>query len=129
MPQLKNKRHEIYAQAIADGKLASVAYQMASYRPNPSNASNLPKKFPEIQTRINELLEIKANELIAKREECCIILTSALRDTNKSDTIRRLAIESLAKLLNWTETKIVTENRASTMTDIELEKVLQEEIN
>jgi len=126
MPQLKNKRHEIYCQAVVSGKTTYEAYVEAGYKPNPSNASNFKKKHPNIEERINELLKMAETDAVAKRKECCAILTEVIRDVTKSDTIRRKNIETLSKLLNWEKIQIETSNKPSEMTDEELERFLKD---
>ena len=127
MPQLKNKKHELFAQAIISGIGVGVAYtDYAGYKKNPSNASNFSKKHPEIESRIEELLKIREDEAICKREECAKVLSAMIRNNGKSDMIRQRAIETLSKLQNWQTTHIVTENKVSAMSDTELEKILQE---
>jgi hypothetical protein len=127
MAQLKNKRHELYSLAVVDGKATSEAYRIAGYRANPSNASNFPKKHSDVQARINELLKIKEDAAIARREECAKILTKMARaGDDKTDTVKQKAIELLAKLQGWLVERVVTENKISSMTDTELEKILQE---
>lgn len=127
MAQLKNKRRELFCQMIASGKTSSVAYQLCGFRANPSNSSNYPKKHPEIQARIEELLKIKEDEAICKREECAKVLSKMIRSKlDTSDMVKQRAIQTLSQLLNWQTTHIITENKVSTMSDTELEKILQE---
>jgi pyrroloquinoline quinone (PQQ) biosynthesis protein C len=127
MAQLKNKKHEIWAIAIVDGKGTMEAQALAGYRKNSSNASNFMRKHPEVEARINELLKIKEDAAIARREECAKILTKMARaGDDKTDTVKQKAIELLAKLQGWLIERVVTENKISSMTDTELEKILQE---
>jgi hypothetical protein len=44
VPILKNERHELFAQKLAEGKTATEAYQLAGFRPSRKNASRLRAK-------------------------------------------------------------------------------------
>ena len=54
MPVLKNHHWEVFAQHLAKGEQAIVAYEKAGYTRQITNASRL-KAHPEIQRRISEL--------------------------------------------------------------------------
>ncbi len=54
MPVLKNARHEWFAQNLAKGMSATVAYEKAGYKPNGPNAGRMTKN-DEIVERIAEL--------------------------------------------------------------------------
>jgi hypothetical protein len=54
MPTLPNPRHEKFAQARAEGKPASAAYEQAGYSPNDGNAVRL-KGNEKVQLRVAEL--------------------------------------------------------------------------
>ena len=54
MPILFNSRHEKFAQALAEGKPASTAYEQAGYSPNDGNAVRL-KGNEKIKSRVSEL--------------------------------------------------------------------------
>jgi len=74
MSELKNAKHEKFAQLIADGMCASQAYEDAGYTPNRQNASRLMTK-DDIQRRIIEIrstITEKAIEKIALSKEWVI---------------------------------------------------------
>lgn len=54
MPALKNNRHELFAQQLAQGKKADQAYVFAGFKQNRHNAANLGRQ-KHILTRISEL--------------------------------------------------------------------------
>jgi phage terminase small subunit len=66
MPALKNNRHELFAQGLAQGKPASEAHVFAGYRRNRHNASTLSKN----KTILKRIAEIQAPAL--KRAEVTI---------------------------------------------------------
>lgn len=55
MPVLPNQRHEAFAQAIAKGKSADEAYQLAGYAENRGNAARL-KANERIRKRVEDIL-------------------------------------------------------------------------
>jgi phage terminase small subunit len=59
MPALENRRHELFAQALARGETATAAYAAAGYAPNDGNAIRL-KGNERISTRVAELQERSA---------------------------------------------------------------------
>jgi len=75
MPVLKNPKHELFAQEVAQGKTVTEAYVLAGYRHNDGNASKLNTR-PEIQDRIKEITgkaalraEITIAKVLAELEE------------------------------------------------------------
>ena len=54
MPELKNTRHERFAQGLAQGMSATAAYAQAGYEPSGQNAGRLTKN-DEIQASVSEL--------------------------------------------------------------------------
>ena len=60
MGVLKNPKHEIFAQELANGKNATEAYVLAGYSENRGNASTLKQ---------SEIISNRVNELLAKRDE------------------------------------------------------------
>jgi hypothetical protein len=56
MPVLENIKHERFAQALAAGKSAVDAYEIAGYRRNRGHASTL-RKNPKLLKRVDEILE------------------------------------------------------------------------
>ena len=71
---LRNPRHERFAQELATGKTADLAYVLAGYRENRSNAArlnasqNIQKRIAEIQSMGAELAAITVEALIAEAE-------------------------------------------------------------
>jgi hypothetical protein len=65
MPVLKNARWEIFAQAVANGKLLDDAYADAGYKPNQRNSSRI-RKLTSVDERIAELLNERASKVIEK---------------------------------------------------------------
>lgn len=63
MPALPNPRHEAFAQALASGKTADEAYQVAGYSPNRGNATTL-KANQSISKRVAELVEAAASKTV-----------------------------------------------------------------
>lgn len=55
MPILKNPKHELFAQGLADGKTAEEAHRLAGYKASRSGASQL-KQNLNISNRVPELL-------------------------------------------------------------------------
>jgi hypothetical protein len=58
MPPLDNAKHERFAQALAAGKHAVDAYEVAGYRRNRGHASTL-RKDPKLLKRVDEILETR----------------------------------------------------------------------
>ena len=57
MPQLRNERHEKFAQELAKGHQIFDAYRRAGYNGTPSNASHLRKDI-SIKARVDELTRL-----------------------------------------------------------------------
>ncbi len=57
-PQLRNRKHEIFARYVANGETQASAYELAGYNPSSANASTLANK-PEIAKRIAVLRQEK----------------------------------------------------------------------
>ena len=79
MPVLKNPRHELFAQALAQGMTQDKAYVAAGYKPSRFHASGLATKrhlkerVAELQTRNvtkrDEMAAITAESLLREAEE------------------------------------------------------------
>lgn len=67
MPPLKNAKHELFAQNIAEGMSADAAYESAGYKANDGNASRL-KGNERISDRVAELLATREDRLHKKFE-------------------------------------------------------------
>jgi hypothetical protein len=65
MPVLSNSKHEIFAQDLAAGVDIQKAYVSAGYKPNKTDPYTIKKKR-EVQERINELLQERANGQLQK---------------------------------------------------------------
>ena len=65
MPVLKNARHELFCQAVAQGKELQEAYVEAGFNANTGNPSTLNKKT-HVQRRIAELLNESASKIVEK---------------------------------------------------------------
>jgi hypothetical protein len=67
VPVLPNNKHELFAQGLAKGLSADLAYEQASYRPNRGNAARL-KANESISGRVKELQEAAAAKaMVTKR--------------------------------------------------------------
>jgi hypothetical protein len=67
MPVLKNQRQELFAQGLAAGKSASLAYEEAGYVPNRGNASILKAK-QNIIDRVLELQRQQQERIVLSRQ-------------------------------------------------------------
>jgi len=56
MPALANRKHELFAQALARGETADAAYKGSGFQPNRGNATRL-KANENIAARVTELQE------------------------------------------------------------------------
>jgi hypothetical protein len=65
VPALSNPRYELFAQGLALGKKQDDAYADAGYTRNKGNSSTLKNK-PEVQNRVQELLDKRAGKTIEK---------------------------------------------------------------
>lgn len=68
MPILKNARYEAFAQALAKGKTADEAYQLAGFKANRGNATRL-KANESISARVAELLGKAAAKTVVTIED------------------------------------------------------------
>lgn len=104
MPALKNAKHEAFVQALLSGKSQRVAYREAF--PNAENqkdetVDNKACKLAntdEISTRLQELQEASANDLILDRQGRMIILTQIALDEELFPKPRMQAIDLLNKM-------------------------------
>jgi phage terminase small subunit len=67
MPVLPNNKHELFAQGLAKGLSADVAYEQASYTPNRGNAARL-KANESISGRVKELQEAAAAKAMVTKQ-------------------------------------------------------------
>ena len=69
MPVLSNQRHELFAQALAEGMSATAAYESAGYSPNDGNATRLKgndrigQRVAELQTAVAKQVEMTAADI------------------------------------------------------------------
>ena len=75
MAPLRNTKHELFAQGLAEGKSMTEAYRAAGYKPNRSHASRLVAKG-NIKGRMAELQDAAAagaspTFLFLKRRAAC----------------------------------------------------------
>jgi phage terminase small subunit len=95
MPILKNVKHELMAQGLAEGKSQEKAYIEAGFSPNAAraNAATLIKRNRSILTRRNELMSqreaLQTRAMVAAAKTAQITLESHL---SKLAEIRDLAI-------------------------------------
>lgn len=102
MSVLRNQRHELFAQGLAKGRPASVAYVEAGYAENDSNAARL-NRNEQVQARVTEL-----KERAAARTEITIadITTRLMGIANKAEeggdapmlSVARASLVDVAKL-------------------------------
>ena len=68
MPELKNARHEVFAEQLAKGKSANAAYVTAGYRANDGNCIRL-KGDERVKERVAELRAIRKAEADSGRDK------------------------------------------------------------
>jgi hypothetical protein len=91
MPVLKNARRELFAQALAEGKEVGEAYVAAGFKANSGNASTL-KDNKDVQRRVSELLNKRANKVLAKTaREAEVTRDSLLMKLEKAFTVAEKA--------------------------------------
>ena len=66
MPVLKNARHEIFAQSVANGKMLAEAYKEAGFIPGDKGNPSRLRNRTEVDRRITELLSKRASKVIEK---------------------------------------------------------------
>ena len=105
MAVLSNPRHEKFAQALAEGRSATGAYENAGYKPNDGNAARLKgnekirKRVVELQGQSAERALVTLASLIAEADD---IQNKALAKGNYSAAISALTVK--AKLSGqWVE--------------------------
>lgn len=81
MPILKNERHELFAQQLAQGKSATEAYEIAGFKPSRKNASRLRAK-EDIAGRVGEIQSVAA-------QSAEITLAGVLRELDQAIEIAR----------------------------------------
>lgn len=86
MPVLSNARHERFAQAIAEGKTAIEAHEIAGFKPDDGNASKLARK-PDVVKRVQEITGAAA-ERVGVTVERVIAELALLGFSNMQDYMR-----------------------------------------
>ena len=133
MPILKNARHELFAQNLANGMSQQDAYTKAGYKGNRFNASDLATKshikerVAELQTRnvtkADEITEITTARLLAMAEEARL---KAMELGQPASAVT--AITAIAKLSGlWVERSEQTTKTVdpTTLTDAELAAIVK----
>jgi hypothetical protein len=83
MPVLKNPKHEMFAQYLAQGKTQDEAYTLAGYQPSRSNASHLSDKL-SIRDRVHQLTtQIVTKEATATAKKAAVTLESLVEMQQK----------------------------------------------
>ena len=97
MPVLPNPRHEKFAQALAEGKSATEAYEIAGYTPNDGNAARM-KGNDRIMDRVAELQEQGAERSLVTLEsliaEAGDIQAKALAKGHYSAAVSALTVKA-----------------------------------
>lgn len=110
MPVLPNARHERFAQALAAGKTADEAYQIAGYKQSRPAASRLSTNV-NVKARVADLLSKAADKADVTREIIADMLRAdraLARDLSQAGAAVR-ATESLGKLYgHYVEHKSLT---------------------
>jgi len=123
---LHNLKQERFACAVVEGKTPLEAMGIAGWKPNSSNISHYMNK-PVIRDRIKVLQKEAADNSISTLRECMSELTAQIRGSFSS-TIKRLAIESLAKLSGWTADNInLNVNNLSDLSDADLQAIIDQQ--
>jgi phage terminase small subunit len=128
---LTNPRHERMAQYLAQGKTAQEAYELAGYKPNSSNASNMARK-PHIRERLTEINKpaaaraaVTAESLLDEFEQAREQAMKNGREGNANNAIKGKAVLSG----HWVERKeIGAPGEFEAMQDDELERMLVERL-
>jgi hypothetical protein len=90
MPPLSNPRHEIFVQNLFQGMKQDDAYAKAGFTKNKGNASTLKNK-PEIQNRLQELMNERAERVLAVTEQEIAVTKDSL--LTELEQARQLALE------------------------------------
>lgn len=95
---IENPRHERFAQALAAGKPASVAYVEAGYKANDGNASTL-KGNQRVLDRVAELQSRIVEDVVLTREWVIEQLIDNLKKAKTGDKLELAAANRAAELL------------------------------
>jgi phage terminase small subunit len=98
MPILKNRRHETFAQQLAQGATAEAAYQAAGYKPDRGNASRLTAN-DSIRARVAELQE-KISEAVIEK--------TAIDEARVIEELARIAFSDITKAVQWSQEQTET---------------------
>jgi phage terminase small subunit len=99
VPALSNERHELFCQAIVQGKSRQESYVIAGYRPSKSNCSTLANKS-EVRERILELQNKAAAMAIDVAALNTGISKAWVLDCLKANVLKGLAEEKASSVAN-----------------------------
>lgn len=100
MPVLKNARHEALAQALAKGKTADDAYQLAGFKPNRGNATRL---------KANESIRARVDEIVGKVNER-VIDKLAITKERVAAELAKIAFLDIREAVRWGKSPLDTES-------------------
>jgi phage terminase small subunit len=98
MPQLKNPRHERFAQAVVAGKSAATAYREAGYKPDRGSACKLQQR-PSICQRVAELLAARAADEANAR--ALAVQISGVDQSKTLLELARLGFSNMRDFVEW----------------------------
>jgi hypothetical protein len=91
MPVLKNPKHEMFAQYLAQGKTQDEAYELCGYRPSRGNASHLADK-QSIRDRVHQVTtQTVTKEATATAKKAAFTLESLIQ---RHDAVYERALDS-----------------------------------
>lgn len=89
MPELKNKKYELFCLEIASGQNNTQAAINAGYSPKSARKTgNRLRTNADVKARIDELMAQLASEKVADAREVLEYLTSVMRGESTSSTLR-----------------------------------------
>jgi hypothetical protein len=110
MPALRVAKHELFAQAIADGKAVLIAHEMAGYKADARNAAALRKRV-DVSQRINEILT--AREAKTEKSTARAIELSGITKARIMSEMGAIAFSDIRKVMKW-GTLTVTDEEGNT---------------
>ena len=105
MKPLKNHRHELFAQAIANGFSVTVAYAKAGFMPHSSSASRLladariKNRVEELQLAAGKRTEISISQVLKALSDVGFTKTGEVNGMRVSTKDRLSALEKIGKHL------------------------------
>ena len=100
MPVLKNPKHEMFAQYLAQGKTMTEAYELCGYKPSRGNASHLAEKqhikdrVQQFTTKTAARAAITAESLMDEFEQAREQAMKNGREGNANNAIKGKAVLS-----------------------------------